>query len=143
MANGAYNRFASRILGATNLLTATVRCMLVTSGYTFDADHDFVDDVTPGSNEITNTNYARQTLSSPVIELDDTNNRGEIVWNDPSFTNLAAGDTIAAAIFYEFITNDSDSPLICYVDSAGFPFAPNTNTFTVGINAEGLIQLST
>lgn len=108
-----YNRGA--YLNATLNLAATsfdLQCMLVTTGYTYDADHNLVDDGTtddPASYEIGVGGYARQTLASRVQFEDDGNDFAGLDAADPTFSTLVAGETIGAAIVFKYSTASTTS----------------------------------
>lgn len=106
--------------------------------YTFDPDHDFVAGLTPGSNECTGTGYARKTLSGMVATLDDTGDQVKCDATDPSVYSGADFGTVQAAVVYRFVTNDADSPLICYLDGASFPVTTNGGDLTIQFHADGV-----
>ncbi len=118
MASSLYNTGLEKILdGTVNLdAPADIRCLLLKSGYTFDPDHDFVSDLTPGSNEITVSGYARQTMTGEVITRDDTNNRVMFDAGDVTFSALAAGETIVAAVLFIYNAADASAQLLAYID---------------------------
>lgn len=138
MAASAYNRakyLAAK--GDLDLDTADLRAMLVTSSYTFNADHDFVSDVV--ANEISASGYARQTLGGHAVTLDDTNDRAYADFNDVAFGAIASGATSAKLIVYKQVTNDSDHVLVgCY----DFAVVTNGGTVTAQINTGGLLRFS-
>ena len=141
MANALYNIACKKAVDAgLNLSSADVRVLLLKSSYTYDSDDQFVDDLTPGSNEITVSGYSRQALGSQTTTQDNTNNRAEADAADPVFSALASGETIAAAVYYVFVSDDTDSWLIGYVDTGGFPIATNGGDVTIQHNAEGYLQ---
>lgn len=151
MANVLYTKFFEQIAnGGLDFDAAgtVIRCMLErsTSTYTPNKDHDFVGDMT-GFVECTVASYARQTLGSKAVNIDDANDRVELDCADIAFGSLESGQTIDALVFYrqtggsDATPNDDD--LIAYIDTAtGLPAALGGGAFNVTINAEGLIQLS-
>ncbi|MEM6435705.1 MAG: hypothetical protein AAF773_17915, partial [Cyanobacteria bacterium P01_D01_bin.115] len=63
MVSQAYTKLATEIgQGNLNWTSDTIRVLLVTDAYTYDENHDFVNDVS-GSEA---TGATRQTLASPV-----------------------------------------------------------------------------
>ncbi len=133
MASGFYNRGATRLLsGAINGGSATWKCMLVKTTYTYNPDHDFVDDGSandPLSHELVATNYTggysgsgRKTLTVTISE-DDTNNRVKFVIGNVTYTALggATNDTIGGVVVYVNETADTDSTLIAFLDVADTP----------------------
>lgn len=151
MASLVYNRAKKEILdGTIDLLTDTLKIMLVTSAYVVDADDTFVD--MSGANdpideELSGTGYAagfagagRKTLSGKGVSQDDANDRAEFDDTaDITWTGISAG-TAAAAILYKHNTADTDSVLIAYIDTGGFPIVTNGGDLTIQWNAEGILQ---
>lgn len=94
--------------------------------------------------ELVATGYARQALASEAVNRDDANNRAEFDAADVAFGAIggAVNDTIGAILLFKFVTNDSDSIPIAYIDNAGSSFSMPTNGSTISItwNAEGIVQ---
>lgn len=120
MASKWYNKGLSSVLGGSvNLISDTIKVMLVTPGYTFVATHNFVSDVV--ANEVSGSGYTggfggagRKALSSRVVTQDDTNNRGwfdaaDLLWS-------AVTINIGGAIVFKELTNDTLSPIIAFLD---------------------------
>ena len=94
-----YNLAIDRVVrGNTDFDAVTVKCMLVSSSYTFSQTHDFRDDIT---NEVTGTGYTAAGAASAVtVTTEGGSNRtkialGAVVWD-------ATGGTLTArqAIYY-------------------------------------------
>jgi hypothetical protein len=152
MANFFYNRAARKIAdGTIALSTDTLKVMLVTSVYTPNRDHDFVDAggaSDPIDAELSGTGYVgglggagRKTLTTKTFSEDDANDRGEMDCDDITWTAINAG-TAAAAIVIREGGSDAASELIAYIDS-GFPKTTNGGDLTLQINAEGLFWFQT
>lgn len=155
MANFVYNAAATRILnGGVDLLTDTLKFMLVDAAYTADRDDEFVSAASAA--EINATNYTggfggagRKTLTGKAVNKDNTNDRAEFDTNDPTWTALggATNDTIQAVLVIRENTSDADSWLIAHIDTStgtpSLPFTTNGGDLTLNINVEGLIQLAT
>jgi len=105
MANGVYNRAKFLLAGAgLDLDTADLRLMLVNTGYTFDNNHNFIDNAGAGDpidQEITVGGYARVALTTKTLTEDDTNDMAYLDADDVVFTALAAGQTIGGAILFD------------------------------------------
>lgn len=146
MASAAYNKGKFLLLnGSINLTSDTIKVMLVSSAYTFNADHNFVSDVS--ANEISVTNYTggfggggRQTVGTKTFTEDDTNDWAYFDAADNVWTALGAGATIGGAILIKEITNDAASPLIAFLDLTDT--ATNGGDITIAWNSGGLIRLS-
>lgn len=70
----AYHNLSKALMdGDIDLANDTIKVMLLTSSYTPDLDHDFVDDVS--ANEVSGTGYTAggATLASKAITDDDAN----------------------------------------------------------------------
>ena len=152
MAVITYNQGRTDLLdGTIDLLTNTLKIMLVTSSYIADKDDQFVEEGVDDANEheLTGTGYApgfagagRKTLSAKAVTKDDANDRAEFDDTaDITWTGIDAG-TAAAAILYFHNTADTDSVLIMYNDSGGFPIVTNGGDLTIQWNAEGILQLA-
>lgn len=89
------------------------------------ADINFVTDLlaATGVDEITVSGYARQNLTRSVATEDDTNDRVNMDASDVTFTALAAGESIIGVFVFEFVTNDTDSPVysVVLLDAPGIP----------------------
>ncbi len=101
-----------------------LRCLLLqtTVPYVFDPDDNFVSDVLSGGVlEITVVGYARQVLANVVATENDALDRVEYEADQVTFTALAAGQTIDAAVVFQFVTVDADSPVISYFNLVDQP----------------------
>jgi hypothetical protein len=151
MASIVYNT-AKQLMadGTIDLDTNTIKVMLVTSTYTPDKDHDYVDAggaSDPCDAEIDVTGYTRgfngagrKTLASADVTTDKTNDRAEFDATDVTWTALGSGATIAGAILIKEGTSDADSRLIAYIDLTDT--ATNGGDITIQWNAEGILQLA-
>lgn len=140
MASVVYNRAKFLMMnGGVDLDTDDIRCALVTSSYTVNADHDFVADLT---NELSGGNYVRKAFAGESVSLDDTNDRAFFDATDPIWTALgAAAGTPAALVVFKQVTNDADSPLLFYCELTTPP-TPNGGDYTVVLNAGGIARVS-
>lgn len=149
MASGAFNKGLSDIAdGTIDLLTDTLKVILVTSTYTYDPDTLVVDaggasDILDA--EISVTGYTggwggggRKTLTSKTVTADHTNNRAVFDAADPSaWTALGSGATIAAAVIVkEGGSNDTTSRPLAYLDITDTP--TNGGDFTLIFAATGV-----
>lgn len=123
MASGWYTSGLRDVADRTiDLVGDTLKLMLVTSAYTPNKDHDFVDDVNAA--ELTGGNYTagfagagRKTLAGKAFSTDTGNDRVEWTFSAATWTALlgAAGNPKYAIIIKE-ITNDAASRLVAYLD---------------------------
>ena len=148
-----FNRAKKELLdGTIDLVSDTIKVMLVTSSYTANADDDFVDNGganDPIDHELSGTGYVagfagsgRKTLAAKAFSVDDPNDRGEFDDTaDITWTAINAG-TAAGAIVYKHITADTSSVMIAYINTGGFPIVTNGGDLTIQWNAEGILQLT-
>lgn len=127
----------------TGIASADLRwLMLKDSGYVFNRDDDFVDDLDPASNEITVAGYSRINLTGGTRTVDDTANQITYSADSPDFGTLAGGENATDIVLYEFVTDDSDSTLIAMfsftsTDTAVFdPFVVTLDGGVVAYNDE-------
>ena len=129
--------------GAVDWATTDVRCLLLKSTYTYSAAHDFVDDVTAGSQEISVSGYTRAdgdmvnfvapTAANPSV-CDST--------SDITFTGLASGQTIGFVVFYIYNASDASAALLFCMDEDTTTYPTNGGNFVVSLNASGLFTVS-
>lgn len=147
MASGWYvEGLAACLDGTIDLDDDTIKVMLVDNNYTFDTDHDYVDDIS--GDEITATNYtggfggAGRKTATIVIQADTTNDRVEVVLSDLTWSSLggAANDTVGGAVLIKEVTADSDSIPIAFWDLTDT--TTNGGDFTLDFSSDGNLQIS-
>lgn len=130
-----YNRGLDEL---RNFTSDTFEALLINdAGYVPNPDHDYVADLTPGTNEIAGAGYSRQTLGTKTRTIDDGADRIVYDCADFDFGTIAAGENVTAMVVYRFVTNDADSILIAY-----YPLGTIATTglsFPVIVNASGLL----
>lgn len=142
--------------GVIDLENDTLKVMLVSDGYTFDSDHDLVDDgggVSPVDFE-TNAgggdtdgyfagfgNSGRQACTSVTLIKDDAKDREKWDMADFTWTALAAVlGIVGHLIIWKPNTVDTDSKLICVVTPD--PVAvPDGNDFEVKWHVDGVMVI--
>ena len=136
MAN-RYNKGLVYMLGAGNWLDGglTFKLMLVTSAYTHDPDHDFIDEIT---NEVTNSGYTAggYALTNRGLTQNNTDNRGEATSDDPVVISMGAGDQPFAGVIYHDTGTPSTSEVIGYCTLTAPP-TPDGNNYTINQPAAG------
>jgi hypothetical protein len=119
MASNMYNFGKGEFLdGDIDWTADTIRLGLNYAAYTSDPDHTYPDDSggpADTGNEASGTGYSRKDLASKGVTVNDTDDRAEADAADVTWTGLDCG-TITGAFVYKFVTSDSDSPLICWLD---------------------------
>jgi hypothetical protein len=140
MSDVIYNSFKKKLMQKDiDLANDTIKVMLVTSGYTPDADsHEFKSDVT---SEVTGTGYTAggAALANKTVSQDDTDDEGvfdadDTVWADSSIT--ARG-----AVLYKDTGVATTSPLIYYIDFGADKTTYGTE-FKIQWNAEGILNVN-
>lgn len=129
MASLIYSKGLEKILdGTIDILTTTLKIMLVKTTYSPNSDHDGVDDVS--AYELVATGYTggfagsgRKTLTTSITR-DTTNDRVVVAFADVTWTALGgvSNDTIGgAAIVYETGGNDASSIPVAFLDLTNTP----------------------
>jgi hypothetical protein len=145
-----FNKFkTSEANGGIDLLTDTLKIVLVGSTYSVDADQDFMNP-SAYQHELSGTGYAggyggsgRKTLSSKVVTQDNVNDRAELTAAPVTWTAINAGTIAGFLVIRErAATGDTMSELIGYVNTGGFPIVTNGGDFTITFSTEGILQLS-
>lgn len=131
------------ISGDIDLNADDIRVLLVGATTTVDTevDKEFIDDYAI-LDECNATNYVRKALTGEAVAPDLPNARGEFDANDVTWTALGNGTnfTIVGALVFKFVSDDSDSIPIAYIDSGGFPKGTNGSDFKITWNVEGILQ---
>ena len=136
-----YNKFKMEALkGSIDLSTDTIKVALLDSGYTPNIDTDiFWDDVS--ANEITCANYTTggETITTPTVTQDNTDNEGVFGGDDIVWTNAVGTITARYAVMYKDTGVAGTSPLIEYIDFGADKTSENEN-FSISWSAEGIIN---
>jgi hypothetical protein len=130
--------------------SALIIVVLATSGLESDAtllDKDTLADVVSGTtNEVTNTNYARKTLTDSdlsSISPDDTNNRMDLDIADQTWTGVAAGDGWSKLLVcYDSDTTGGADSAIVPLTAHDFVVTPDGSDITAQIAAAGFFRAS-
>lgn len=94
--------------------TDDIRLVLLTSGYTFDSAHDFLNDVGAGFRVATSTALAGKTATGGVLDA-----------TDYTFTALT-GSAITQGFYYKHTGVEATARLLVYFDQAvGITFTPD------------------
>lgn len=139
MANFLYNIAKTNLFNGTiNWNTDTFKAMLINSGYTPNPVNNYVADVIPATNELNGVGYSRLILTGNTIG--NVINLSKLSTNDLVWSAINAGTTTGLIIF-KFVSTDTDSILICYIDSFGFPVVTSGSDLELIISSNGLINL--
>ncbi len=150
--NGPFTKFLYRRLkNLGDITSTTMKAALLrsTGTYTLNPDHAFMADLfSNGAVEISVASYLRQTLGSKTVTQDNANDRAVFDFADIDFGALEVGQTVAAVVFYEHVTNDSDSIPAYFIDGkikviANAPaLASNFSTVTAATKANPCVITS-
>jgi hypothetical protein len=149
MASLMSNKLRTLLLNhGIDLLSDTIKVMLVNNTYTPDKDHSFVDSITGGSSkELTGTGYTggfsgsgRKTLASKTVTQDDTNDKGVFDAADVTWTGINAG-TVGFIVVIKEITNDAASPILAVIDVTP-DVVTNGGDYTAQWATDGLFHLA-
>lgn len=118
--------------------TDDIRCLLVSSSYTFAETHDFVSDIT---NELSGGNYARQQIATRSFTEDAGNHWIKCDGADTTFASLeAVAGTPATAIVYLYNAADAAARLICACPLTTPP-TPNGGDYKIVWGTNGIFTV--
>jgi hypothetical protein len=134
------NGKASLLNGSLDLLSDTIKVLLVDADYVFDASHSFASQV--NSWELSGTGYiggfggsGRKILSGKAV-VEGASSYFDA--NDLPWIDIQAGITAGAVLLKERAT-DADSPLVAFVP---FPAISTTGgDLTIQWSATGILQI--
>jgi acyl-CoA synthetase (AMP-forming)/AMP-acid ligase II len=120
-----------------------IRVLLVTSSYTFNADHDSLSDVT---NELSGGGYARQSLTNKSVEPVDGSDLVNLKADDVTFSSLITGTSgvPAGAIVFKHNATASLARLLGYfTDGLPVTTSPGGNDVILdwGTNTQVVFRL--
>lgn len=126
MANAIYPKWKEAVIqgSANSSLAGDVKAILVdTADYTYNAAHDFLDDVTGAAIVATSANLGTKTYTNGTFDTADF-----------TFTAVT-GDVSEALIIYIDTGSAATSRLVCYRDTnvTGLPVTPNGGDITVSV----------
>jgi hypothetical protein len=131
MASAIYPKFKEALLkGDVDLDTADLRVVLVSSSYTYNAAHDFHDDLT--NILATSASFAASSLTNGALDFADV-----------TISGLDTGETAAAYVLYVWTGSSATSQLVAFKDDAPeLPLAGVTGVDVVlQVNASGFLAL--
>jgi hypothetical protein len=137
MANLLYPKFKQALLNKTHDLdTDDIRAILVDGAdYTYNAAHDFLDDIIAGARVAVSTQ-----LTTPTI-LDGVFDTADFVWA------TVTGDQSEVIVLYNHSGNsaaaDTQRQLILFMDTGitGMPITPNGGNINVTVHGSGWFAL--
>lgn len=150
VAKGRVAEFYNRVDSNDPANSALIIVVLATSGLETDAtlkDSTDLSDVLGGTtNEVTNTGYARKTLTDADISaltIDYANDRVDLDIPDQTWTGVAAGDGWSKLIVcYDGDTTAGTDANIIPLTAHDFVLTPDGSDITAQINAAGFYRAS-
>lgn len=150
ISKGRVIEYYSRVDSNDPANSALIVVVLATSGLDSDAvlkDIDTLSAILAGSsNEVTNTNYARKTLTDAdlgALAVDDTNDRFDADIPDQTWTAVGAGDGWSKLLVcYDNDTTGGTDANIVPLTAHDFVVTPNGSDITAQVNASGFFRAS-
>lgn len=135
MANLIYPKYKEALLRAlanVDLAAGTIRATLVDAAdYTYNAAHDFIDDVPAGAR------IATAALTNPTVSVAGTFDADDVTF--PTVT----GDPSEALVIWKDTGVEGTSRLVAYLDTGvtGLPVTPGGGNIVVTWDALGIFTL--
>lgn len=149
IAKGRVAEFFNRVDSNDPANSALIIVVLATSGLESDAtliDMDTLAAVVAGTtNEVTNTNYARKTLTDADVAftVDDANDRVDLDFADQTWTSVAAGDGWSKLLVcYDPDTTAGTDANIIPLTAHDFVVTPDGNNIVAQPSATGFYRAS-
>ena len=123
-----------------------IKCGLSTSTHVPNKDNVFLDDAGADDfldGELSGAGYTADgvLLGTQTVAYDAANDRVEFDAANAAWTGINAG-TAAQATVLRDSGAPTTSPVICNVDTGGFPVVTNGGDLTIAWNAEGIFWLT-
>lgn len=149
MANLVYNRFKEGLMNADeDLEGGTFKVLLLTDGYTPDADDTNVAALTLASYEASGTgydafNYA-STTPKELTGLTTTTDTGNDLayWDANDVTWSSSTVTARYAVIYRHVDGVQANDLLCVLIDFGSNKSSSAGDFTIQWNSDGIISLA-
>ncbi len=106
--------------------------LMLSDGATYNSSHQYLSSVSSYRVGTDQTIGGTKTTTGGVFD-----STADVTW-----TSLTGSQVTKLAI-YKFVSNDSDSPLMVWMDTfaSGFPFTPNGGDFTLTWHASGIFSI--
>jgi hypothetical protein len=151
IAKGRFVEFYNRVKSNDPANSAFILLVLATSGLESDAVLKDKDDVTAlvsgTTNEVTNSGYARKTLTDADLAAlpapDDANDRYDVDLPDQTWSSVAAGDGWSKLVIcYDSDTTGGTDANIIPMISLDMAVTPDGTNITAQFNASGFGRAS-
>ena len=130
-----HNKFLAELIkGNMDLDGDTFRCYLIDGTLpSIDDDHYWSD---ISADEIALSGYSVATLSSLLVTENDTNDRAEWDFANPTWASIAAG-TVTYAVIVRWTGSSATSEIVCSIEADD----ANGQSYTITIPATGLVHI--
>lgn len=123
-----------------------VKAGLSSSTHVPNKDNVFIDDAGADDfidGELSGTGYTAggDPLGTQTVAYDAANDRLEFDAADAAWTAIDAGTAAQATVLKDTAT-PTTSPVICNVDTGGFPVTTNGGDLTIQWNVEGIMHIT-
>lgn len=138
MAHIIYNRFFANLMNkVVDLEADTLNIAIVKNTYTPNKDHNVWADVS--ANEVSGAGYdaGGKALSGKAVLQDDANDMATFDVTDPVWTSVTFTDGRYGIIYDVSASNN----LICCIDFGADKNPSGDDTFTIQVNASGVLKL--
>lgn len=134
MANTVYPIGKKAILdGDVDFLVDTIKIVLCDNSITYNAAHDFLNDITVGDRVATSAALSSKTTTGGAFDAADV-----------TFTSLT-GSTVTSWILFKDTGTEATSQLIAFFDTVSgggaLSFTPNGGNFTLSFGASGIFTI--
>ena len=140
-AAGAYtNGIENTLIGSTDWDTSTLKLTLIKDSYTYDPDHDFVNDVTSAECDATGFNGgfagADRNVCAITVTEQTASNRVVCILTDETYSAIggASNNTLESALLMREVSADSDSIPLVYLE---FSATVATNGSDISVDNDG------
>lgn len=124
--------------GDIDFTNDTIKILLVDATFSWDPATDvYVGDIAT-LGELTGVGYERKTLASKTV----TQGAGMTTFDaaSPVWSSIASGETIHGAVVYKHVNDDTDSPIIAFLDVTNTP--TNGQQVTFDFASTGIVRVS-
>jgi hypothetical protein len=108
MANAIYPKAKEALLGGDLAVDSdTIKAYILDDDYTYNAAHDFLNDIPAGARLATVT-LASKTITNGIFDS-----------ADPTWTSVTGGGTVTRIVVYQDTGNEATSRLFLFLDTKG------------------------
>jgi hypothetical protein len=122
MANKLYDKGRQKFLEGDILwLADNIKVVLLTSAYTYNTAHDFLDDIATAARVATSANLGTKDSTDGVADAADI-----------TFSSVSGSEVTQIVIYDDTPATEATKELIAHIDTAtGLPVTPNGGDITI------------